>query len=54
MAAAELLRKIPSVDEVLRRYASNHIHAVPGDCVAELRAVCRLLDIRFDPFGALA
>jgi L-fucose/D-arabinose isomerase len=41
-------------DEVLRRYASNHIHAVPGDYVAELRAVCRLLDIRFDPFGSVA
>ncbi len=29
----------------LETYASNHIHAVPGDRRAELRAVCELLDI---------
>ncbi len=41
------------VDEVLNRYGSNHIHAVPGDRVAELlRQVCRLLDIDYDGFGA--
>jgi len=26
---------------------------VPGDRVAELRAVCRLLDVDFDGFGTL-
>jgi L-fucose/D-arabinose isomerase len=41
-------------DEVLSRYGSNHIHAVPGDVVDELRAVCDLLDIDYDGFGAAA
>ena len=36
------------------RFGANHIHAVPGDRVAELRSLCRLLDIDFDGFGALA
>jgi L-fucose isomerase len=40
-----------SADEFLGRYGSNHIHAVPGDHVASLREVCRLLDVDFDPFG---
>jgi L-fucose isomerase len=40
-------------DEILSRYGSNHIHAVPGDRVAELRSVCRFLDIDFDGFGSL-
>ncbi|HEY8582040.1 MAG TPA: L-fucose/L-arabinose isomerase family protein [Capillimicrobium sp.] len=40
--------------EILARYGSNHIHAVPGDHVTELREVCRLLDIDFDGFGELA
>jgi L-fucose/D-arabinose isomerase len=40
-------------DEFLQRYGSNHIHAIPGDHVAELREVCRLLDIDYDPFGSL-
>jgi L-fucose isomerase len=39
-------------DEVLKRYGSNHIHAIPGDHVAELRNVCRLLDVDYDGFGA--
>lgn len=39
--------------EILGRYGSNHIHAVPGDHVAALREVCRLLDVDFDGFGAL-
>jgi L-fucose isomerase len=38
-------------EEVLGRFASNHIHAVPGDCVEDLRAVCDLLDVRYDGFG---
>lgn len=40
-------------DEILSRYGSNHIHAVPGDRVSELRSVCRFLDIDFDGFGSL-
>jgi L-fucose isomerase len=40
--------------EVLSRYGSNHIHAIPGDHVDELRNVCRLLDIDFDGFGSVA
>jgi L-fucose isomerase len=42
-----------SADEVLGRYGSNHVHAVPGDHVAALREVCRLLDVEFDGFGEL-
>jgi L-fucose isomerase len=41
-------------EEFLGRFGSNHIHAVPGDHVAELRAVCRLLGIRYDGFGGAA
>jgi L-fucose isomerase len=41
-------------EDILSRYGSNHIHAVPGDRVAELRAVCRYLDIDFDGFGDVA
>jgi L-fucose isomerase len=41
-------------EEILSRYGSNHIHAVPGDRVGELRAVCSYLDVDFDGFGALA
>jgi L-fucose isomerase len=40
------------VDEVLGRYGSNHIHAVPGDHVEALRHVCRNLDVDFDGFGS--
>ena len=40
------------VEEVLGRYGSNHIHAVPGDHVEALRHVCRHLDVDFDGFGA--
>jgi L-fucose/D-arabinose isomerase len=39
-------------DEVLSRYGSNHVHAVPGDHVAELREVCALLAIDYDGFGS--
>jgi L-fucose isomerase len=42
-----------AADEFLSRFASNHIHAVPGDVVDELRVVCSLLDIDVDPFGSL-
>jgi L-fucose isomerase len=40
-------------EEVLSRYGSNHIHAVPGDHVEELRILCRLLDVDYDGFGAV-
>jgi L-fucose isomerase len=43
-----------SSEEFLSRYGSNHIHAVPGDYVAELRAVCDMLDVDYDGFGASA
>ncbi|MGV1046970.1 MAG: L-fucose/L-arabinose isomerase family protein [Solirubrobacterales bacterium] len=33
------------VDTLLGRYGSNHIHAIPGDVTAELRAFCRFLDV---------
>jgi L-fucose isomerase len=41
-----------SSDEILGRYGSNHIHAIPGDYVRELRHICRLLDIDYDGFGS--
>ncbi len=41
-----------SAEEFLSRYASNHIHAVPGDHVESLKNVCRLLDIDYDGFGS--
>jgi L-fucose isomerase len=34
----------------LSRFGANHIHAVPGDRRAELRAVCELLGITLDEF----
>jgi L-fucose isomerase len=40
-----------SAGEILSRYGSNHIHAIPGDHVEELRAVCKLLDVDYDGFG---
>ncbi len=40
-------------DEVLERYGSNHVHAVPGDHVPALREVCRLLGVAFDGLGSL-
>jgi L-fucose isomerase len=41
-----------SADEFLGRYGANHIHAVPGDHVEELRIACRLLGVDFDGFGS--
>jgi L-fucose isomerase len=38
-------------DEVLSRYGSNHIHAIPGDHTAALHHVCRFLEVDFDGFG---
>ena len=41
-------------EAILSRYGSNHIHAIPGDHVAALREICRLLDIDYDGFGTAA
>ncbi len=41
-------------DEILDRYGSNHIHAIPGDHVEELKVVCKLLDVDYDGFGGAA
>ncbi len=38
--------------EILDRYGSNHIHAVPGDHVETLRVVCKLLEVDYDGFGS--
>jgi L-fucose isomerase len=43
-----------SADEVLERFGSNHIHAIPGDHVTALRHVCQFLGIHFDAFGTVA
>jgi len=43
-----------TADEFLSRYGSNHIHAVPGDKVDELRILCDLLDVDYDGFGGAA
>ena len=45
-----------SVDssEFLSRFGANHIHAVPGDLVAELQVACTFLGISFEPLGAAA
>jgi L-fucose isomerase len=39
-------------EEILSRYGSNHIHAIPGDHVEELKIVCKLLDVDYDGFGS--
>ncbi|QBD78871.1 fucose isomerase [Ktedonosporobacter rubrisoli] len=43
-----------SVEEILGRYGSNHIHAIPGNYVEDLRIICKLLDIDYDGFGSAA
>jgi L-fucose/D-arabinose isomerase len=40
--------------EFLGSFGANHIHAVPGDYVAELESVCALLDIDFRMMGKTA
>ncbi len=40
-----------SAEEFISSYGCNHIHAVPGDYVADLEAVCNLLDVDFVPMG---
>jgi L-fucose/D-arabinose isomerase len=42
-----------AAEEILARYGSNHIHAVPGEHVAALAEVCRFLDVDFDPIGSV-
>jgi L-fucose/D-arabinose isomerase len=41
-----------SPEEILGRYGSNHIHAVPGQHTRALRDVCAFLGIAFDGFAA--
>jgi L-fucose/D-arabinose isomerase len=36
--------------DFLQRFGANHIHAVPGDVRAQLRAVCQLAGIELDEF----
>ena len=38
-------------DEILSHYGSNHIHAIPGDHVEELKVVCKLLEVDYDGSG---
>jgi L-fucose/D-arabinose isomerase len=40
--------------EFLSRFGANHIHAVPGNVVAELQAVCTFLGITFEALGDVA
>lgn len=40
-----------SIDEFMGTYASNHIHAVYGDWVNELRLVAELLGIEARVYG---
>jgi L-fucose/D-arabinose isomerase len=42
--------RVPAA-QFLSRFGANHIHAVPGDRVAELEQVCRLLELDFQPLG---
>lgn len=41
-------------DVFLSRFGANHVHAVPGDVMAELEAVCRFLDIDLEHLDAAA
>ena len=38
--------------DVLSRYGSNHIHAVPGDFVDDLRVLSDWMDVDFEDLGA--
>ncbi|RJO73813.1 fucose isomerase [Nocardia panacis] len=38
-------------EDFLTRFGANHIHAVPGDHRAAVRAACGLLGVRVDEFG---
>jgi len=37
-------------EDFLSRFGANHIHAVPGDHHATVRAACELLDVTLDEF----
>ena len=39
-------------ETVLTKYGSNHIHAVPGDYVEELRVYSSLMDVDYEDLGA--
>lgn len=45
--------RVPA-EEFLSKFGANHIHAVPGDHVGELKAVCTLLDIDYEGMGDAA
>ena len=38
-------------EDFLSRFGANHIHAVPGDVTAELKAICTFLGTRYEPLG---
>jgi L-fucose isomerase len=40
-----------SAEEFLSSFGANHIHAVPGEYVAELRAICSMLDVEWAGLG---
>ena len=40
-----------SAEDFLSRFGANHIHAVPGDRRAEVRAACELLGVTLDEFS---
>jgi L-fucose isomerase len=42
-----------SQNQVLSRFGANHIHAVPGNFIPELRGACRMLDVDVDEIGDL-
>ncbi|MGH3627331.1 MAG: fucose isomerase, partial [Sciscionella sp.] len=43
-----------SAADFLSQFGANHIHAVPGDYVAELRSICAMLDIDWVGMGNAA
>ncbi len=46
------VRMEATADQVLSRFGSNHIHAVPGEHRPALRAFCRLADVDYEDLGA--
>ncbi|MGA2513072.1 MAG: L-fucose/L-arabinose isomerase family protein [Candidatus Limnocylindrales bacterium] len=42
-----------SQNQILARFRANHIHAVPGNFIPELRAACHMLDLDVDEIGDL-
>lgn len=43
----------PAAD-FLSRFGANHIHAVPGEYVEELKSICTMLDIDYEGMGSAA